>query len=168
MTHGEYPNSAGISLIHYFEDAARTISSNIPKQISPDEINEKQSNELGAFPAFTWSKTISAHEQAILHNKRDVQQLPLQIVEEWQESPVPNDAHWVIPGRIMIGVSPGIMTISNIMDIVNSGIDTFVCLQIRYSEYSSSDYRKTLENIAKRSNDTFPPHDLHFFAYSNF
>ena len=167
-THCEYPNSAGISLTHTFldfQDAARTISSNIVKQNSLGAINEKQSHELGAFPAFTWSKKISAHEQAILHNKRNVQQLPLKIVEEWPKSPVPDDAHWVIPGRLMIGVSPGIRKISNLMDIVNSGIDTFLCLQIRYTEYSSTDYRKTLENIATRSNGTFPPHDLHFLHF---
>ena len=65
----------------------------------------------------------------------------------YPQPPVEHETHWVVPGRIMAGSSPGDMKKSELESIINSGIDTFVNLQMDYDENVIADYRNTLRKM---------------------
>lgn len=65
-----------------------------------------------------------------------------------------DSSHWVYPGKIMCGKSPGQMTESEIEDLITKGgVNTFVCLQTWYTEYGCTDYRDVVKNLLKKKPD---------------
>ena len=51
--------------------------------------------------------------------------------------PVPRKSHWVVPGQILCGSSPGDMKESDILALVEAGVNTFVCLQVCQSHQAT-------------------------------
>jgi len=123
----------------------------------PEKIPPNNSVKFG----FTWSDTVVPKS---IHGKGKATHDKITIggevpgTEDLPEPPV-RGTHWVIPGRLLCGRSPGDMSAKDIMEIVKAGVDTFVNLQESYQEYGCTDYRQVLQSSASQS---FPPHDVTF------
>eukprot|EP00090_Calanus_glacialis_P011473 TRINITY_DN19870_c0_g1_i1.p1 TRINITY_DN19870_c0_g1~~TRINITY_DN19870_c0_g1_i1.p1 ORF type:complete len:445 (+),score=76.31 TRINITY_DN19870_c0_g1_i1:168-1337(+) len=116
---------------------------------------------------FTWNpETIPQSKESV--NKFKAAKPPLVTITpeilEMDKPPV-KGTHWVVPGRLLCGRSPGDMTAQELVDIVEAGVDTFVSLQEDYREYGCKDYRLGLQTLARNPSKrfkSFPPHEVSF------
>ena len=162
MAHNERPNAAGLALLNVLEKENTSLASSILNKLP---ISKNQGSIIcynNNTKTYTWSKPILAAAWSNPNRNTMINTNPMSLVHEWPEPPVQGLTHWVIPGRILVGASPSGMNKSELMAIVNSGIDTFVSLQTTYFEYTREDYRNVLRNISTLSKYTFPPHELRF------
>ena len=182
LSHKKFPNPGGLALLYVLsEEKISSISQIITKLTNlyrPINIAQLTLSTFTRYDTFNWRKHISAGTIAKFYKKRNKQN-SMSLVSEWPEPPVLVETHWVVPGRLLVGCTPSDMTQMDILNIVNSGIDTFVCLQESYTEYGLDDYRDTIKNmktfpniIAQRMTAVnplplkipmiFPPHKLRF------
>jgi len=182
LSHKEFPNPGGLALLYVLsEKKSSSISQIITKLTNlyrPVNIEELTTATFTRYDHFKWSKPIPAAKIAKCFKKRS-KTISISLVNEWPDPPVPEKTHWVVPGRILVGCTPANMTQMEILNIVNSGIDTFVCLHECYSEFGLDDYRDTLKNMKTFQNIVvqkltavnplplkipmiFPPHKLRF------
>jgi len=119
-------------------------------------------SKLDNLPPKEYSKSLTWGDPLPSQNPLPLRDpLPSQIEPSSQPAPTPG-THWVIPGRLAAGQSPGYPS-SSLIDLVNAGVDTFVSLQKSYYEYGCTDYRQTLRNLAKKPD--FPPHPINFIHF---
>ena len=107
-------------------------------------------NKLG-LNKFTWNpKTIPQAEKCIKKEKATKPALgTLKPENQKMEDPPAIGTHWVLPGLLLCGRSPGEMTDGQLSAVVEAGVDTFVCLQESYTEYGCRDYRVALQALAR-------------------
>jgi len=159
ISHKEFPNAAGSALLYVSHGDASfsTLLNNLP--FSEYKTNSISSRTKDQF--LTWSDPILATEETKSKSNSLESKLLMVITDDFPNSPLPDKTHWIVPGRILAGSSPNDMTKPELLDIIESGIDTFVNLQMAYDEYSYTDYRKILRNMAA-SDKKFPPHQINF------
>ena len=144
IAHREMPNAGGFVLLSVCDDSISSILNNLsPAKYQINKIPPRTKDS-----PFTWSNSIPATDES--NRKRNTVKpiAPLSMVDNLPQSPVKGETHWVVPGRILAGSSPGKMTNQELLSIVYSGIDTFVNLQLNYHEYRMADYRNNLRHMA--------------------
>ena len=77
------------------------------------------------------------------------------------KGPLPS-THWLLPGRLLCGRSPGGFSDEGLKALVGAGVEVFVNLQASYTEYGGWDYKQKIVQLAENSGGNFPPHDVRF------
>ena len=160
LAHKEVKNAIG-TILHNAASGQNILQPLLDHlSITKDRLESIPQNSFESYP-FSWNPMVIAQCEKQDDIEKAAMAIPATLTPDPRnlEKPPVTETHWVLPGRLICGLSPGGMTSQELTDLVEAGVNTFVSLEKSYTERDCKDYRVMLEALASQS---FPPHMVSF------